>query len=107
MLSKVNRLKGKANFAKVFKRGEKHFSPYFVLYILRDQPQEQVTVGFVASKKVGGAVERNRSRRLLSEAVRLTFTSFPQHAAIVFIALKPAATAQFKDIYAELNKIFP
>lgn len=106
MLSKVNRLKGKANFDKVFKRGEKYFSPYFVVYILKEQSQQGIRIGFVASKKVGGAVERNYSKRILSEAVRLIINKISEHSAIVFVALKATSTAEFKQVSTEINKIF-
>jgi ribonuclease P protein component len=33
----------------------------------------QVRVGFTATKRIGGAVERNRAKRRLREAVRATF----------------------------------
>ena len=37
-------------------------TPYFVLFYQRN---ERYTVGFVASKKIGNAVHRNRAKRLL------------------------------------------
>jgi ribonuclease P protein component len=117
MLSKANRLKGKANFDKVFKKGEKFYSPYFVIYILKDNPLSAVTgsespriirpprVGFVASKKVGGSVERNRARRMLSEAIRLSIYKLQSNSQIIIIALHTTVTASASEIQSELAKI--
>ena len=47
----------------VYKQATKIWhSPYFVLFFKKN---DAFTVGFVASKKVGNAVYRNRAKRLL------------------------------------------
>ena len=48
-------------------------------------------LGVVASKKTGGAVVRNRSKRLLREAFRLRNELFPAGIDLVIIA-KPGAS---------------
>jgi len=45
--------------------------------------------GFIASKRVGGSVERNRARRLLREAFRNNQDMLPPSCDILLIASKP------------------
>jgi len=57
--------------------------------------------GFITSKRVGGAVVRNRVRRRLREAIRLTRAHFPSGSRIVVIAKPAAATASFEELQRE------
>lgn len=57
------RIQTTKEFNVVYKRATKIWhSPYFVLFFKKN---ESKTVGFVASKKVGNAVHRNRAKRLM------------------------------------------
>ena len=124
MLSKKNRLKGTANFEKIFKYGEKFFSPYFVAYRLRrkseylqdkegDKDAEEANksllvpprIGFIASKKVGGAVQRNRARRMLSEAIRLNIIEKDTISAdYIFIIKKELLNSSVAILQEETKK---
>lgn len=123
MLSKKNRLKGTANFEKIFKYGEKFFSPYFVAYRLRrksEYPQDKEgakdaeeanksllvppRIGFIASKKVGGAVQRNRARRMLSEAIRLNIIEEAHPADYIFIIKKELLASSVEILKEETKK---
>jgi ribonuclease P protein component len=53
-------------FADVYTRGRKLVSPAFVLFHLA---APDARVAFVASRKVGGAVQRNRAKRVLRAAL--------------------------------------
>ncbi|MBN2621016.1 ribonuclease P protein component [candidate division WOR-3 bacterium] len=62
------RLKGKQVITKLFKKGNRFQCGDLVfVFLLSEEP----AVGFVASKRVGGAVQRNRIKRLLREAYRM------------------------------------
>lgn len=65
----MDRLKRRAEFLAVAS-GSKVPATAFVLQARRRQDEEAARVGFTVSKKVGNAVERNRVRRRLKEAVR-------------------------------------
>lgn len=117
MLSKKNRLKGTANFEKIFKYGEKFFSPYFVAYRLKHEIEESESIeglklepytpriGFIASKKVGGAVQRNRARRMLSEAIRLNIIEKDTISAdYIFIIKKELLNSSVAILQEETKK---
>ncbi len=57
------------------------------LVVLNAAPSKGSVVrcGFIAGKKVGGAVERNRARRLMREAVRSRLTSIKPGWDLVWI----------------------
>jgi ribonuclease P protein component len=65
----MNRLRRRAEFLAVA-AGAKAPATAFVLQARRRADEAAARVGFTVSKKVGGAVERNRVRRRLKEAVR-------------------------------------
>ena len=68
--SAVGRLKSRPQFLFV-REGERRKGPLFLLEVRdRQMPDEPPRVGFTVTKKHGNAVERNRMRRRLKEAVR-------------------------------------
>ncbi|WP_180901217.1 ribonuclease P protein component [Martelella soudanensis] len=67
----VERLKTRSQFLAV-QKGERRKGPLFLLERLdRREPASGPRVGFTVTKRQGNAVERNRIRRRLKEAVRL------------------------------------
>jgi len=66
-------------------------------------------VAFLAGKKVGGAVKRNRAKRVLREALRTSSADLSGIETLIFIASSRAADARYSDIrktlHAELCRI--
>lgn len=70
-LSKSKILRGKRNFERLFERSTVLKSPSVHLrYRLYSDPSEGCFIGFIAGKKLGNAVTRNRIKRLLREVYR-------------------------------------
>lgn len=67
----MERLKQRADFLAAA-GGLRAATAAFVLQARKRSDDGPVRVGFTVSKKVGGAVERNRVRRRLREVVRLS-----------------------------------
>ncbi|MEK7814172.1 MAG: ribonuclease P protein component, partial [Candidatus Desantisbacteria bacterium] len=63
-------------------------------------------VGIVAGKKVGGAVKRNRAKRLLREAYRLNKNKLVQGLDIVLVAKKMITNLTFHEVEKNLLYIF-
>jgi ribonuclease P protein component len=63
------RLRAGAEYRRVFRRGARVDSGSFLLVAL-ENGQRYHRLGLAAGRRVGGAVERNRARRLLRESFR-------------------------------------
>jgi ribonuclease P protein component len=88
--------KRRAEFLHLAGRGRKFARHGFVMQALRTDAATPLRVGYTATKKLGNAVARNRSRRRLKEAARLTF---PHHdltgMQLVLICRKETASVPF------------
>ncbi len=99
----VGRLKSRPQFLAV-RTGEKRKGKYFLLEVLdRQAPSEPPRAGFTVTKKHGNAVERNRMRRRLKEAVRLSagFAMRPGHDYVI-VARREVLAAPFAQLAAQL-----
>ena len=67
-MKKQYRLKRRAAFAYVYRKGERASAHDLLLLCARSR--EGLKIGLSVSKKVGNAVTRNRVKRLLREAIR-------------------------------------
>jgi ribonuclease P protein component len=81
----VETLRSSGQFERVRRVGRTWASGLVVLSAAPNG-EGSVRCGFVAGKKVGGAVERNRARRLMKEAVRLRLSTIRQGWDLVWIA---------------------
>ena len=78
---KFLRIKENGLFRKAYKSGRRKGSRNITVFVLRDRAAEHLRrshperlivnrLGISASKKVGGAVQRNRAKRVIREAYR-------------------------------------
>ena len=67
----AGRIKKRRDFLRAASRGKRAARPGLVLQALATEPGS-LRLGFTVTKKVGNAVVRNRARRRLKEAARLT-----------------------------------
>jgi ribonuclease P protein component len=66
--SRRGRLSRSAEFERVYRQGRSSANRHLVLYAFPNPASERPRLGLSVSRKVGGAVERNRVKRLLREA---------------------------------------
>lgn len=105
MLPSAARLKRKSDFGRVYGKGRSYVTDLIVVYVLPLR-ENAVRVGFSVSKKLGNAVVRNRTKRLLREAVRqyLPFVDGRYH--IVIVARRKAAGASLDSLISAVGRLF-
>ncbi len=84
------RLSRSADFDRVFRHGRAHASRELVLYVFPRETAGPTRLGLSVSRKVGGAVQRNRVKRLLREAFALEGSQLPQDTDAVVVARREA-----------------
>jgi ribonuclease P protein component len=103
MLPRVNRLKDQADFTRIYKQGRKIWSPFFLAVYNFNPKITAPLIGFVASKKVGGAVQRNHAKRLLREAARAHLRKLPICTELVLVASAKTLEGDFFAINHEIE----
>lgn len=104
----LERLRRRADFLDVARCGRKAAMRSLVLQARRrDGDDQSVRIGFTVSRKVGNAVERNRVRRRLREAVRSRAGAFVRTGYdYVIIGRRAALTTPFARILTDLEAAF-
>ncbi len=80
------RLSRSADFDRVFRHGRSHAGRELVLYVFPRGESERPRLGLSVSRKVGGAVQRNKVKRLLREAFDLEGGRLPAGTDVVVVA---------------------
>lgn len=83
-LARPRRLRTGTEFQRVFRTGLRLDGPLFLLVAAR-RPSSGTRLGLAVSRKTGGAVDRNRAKRLLREAFRRHPEALPD-ADLVLVA---------------------
>ena len=107
MLPRNYRLSGN-QIPQVLKKGKRFSSPLFNLVVYKRRTTDYLLptsrFAFVVSLKIEKrAVVRNRTKRLLSEAVRLLLPKIKKDYKIVLFAKKPLKKEKLQDILSVLK----
>lgn len=94
-------LRGQREFSAVYNKGKSAAGKYVVVFYKKNGLDHN-RLGFLASKKVGNAVARNRARRLMKESVRTEIDIKVQGYDIVFIARNTIAGKKKQDVTRSL-----
>lgn len=89
---KRRRLSRSAEFERVYREGSSHANRHLVLHSFpRTDSGEDPRLGISVGRKVGGAVERNRMKRLLREAFWAAAPDLPAGHDFVLVARPDAS----------------
>ena len=97
----AERLRTDREFREVVRKGERLTTPHYTVY--RDsRGGGKRQIGVSAGRRAGGAVERNRTKRLLREFYRLHKDAFPAGTRTAIVVRKPPEGAALATVCAEL-----
>jgi ribonuclease P protein component len=98
------RLRHPADFERLRHEGQRWHHPLAVLVTgANNQPISRFA--FLASRRVGKAVARNRARRLLREAVRLKLDDIQRGWDCLFIARRDTPGASYQEVEAAVGQL--
>lgn len=106
LFPRSSRLLRHADFERVYKQGRRQFSPSMTVFYLGRAEGQGLRVGFTVGRALGGAVQRNRMKRRLREAVRLTRPTPGPCADVVINPKKVVSSVQFAELSNELRRAF-
>lgn len=106
-------------YQKAYQKGKRCICNNVSVFVLRDFASERIRksdpmkrrhnrVGIASPKKIGGAVARNRARRIIREAYRLTDLERPvlRGNLIVITAREGATLCKMQDVKKDLAYAF-
>jgi ribonuclease P protein component len=104
------RLTQSTDFKRVRNFGKSYAHPLVVLVAIPSTEESlrealQSRVGVTAGRSVGGAIQRNRAKRLLREAVRMMFPAIRPGWDLVLIARQPLPGATYQQVQAALSQL--
>lgn len=95
-------LRRKSDFSRAYKKGKSIGDRYVVVFYIKNNLDYNRTA-FLASKKVGNSVRRNRARRLMKESYRLLGLNFEQGYDFIIIARNTINDAKCADVEKSLR----
>ena len=104
------RLRKHADYQRVYRESRRYSSPS-MSYFFRARSTEDPAgvlprVGLTAGRVLGGAVERNRIRRRMREAVRLHLNELPPRVDVVLHPRKMVLDMDFVRLEREVARVF-
>ncbi len=102
-LHRLDKLRKRSEFVALTASGKKLHTPHF-LVVWSEQPTIRARLGVTASRKVGGAVKRNRIKRLVREYFRLHKAHF-SIADFNIIAKRGAEHLTLREVCQELDTV--
>lgn len=102
-MGEIITLKENREFKRVYNRGKSFVSPALVTYAFKNRSQN-IRIGITTSKKIGNAVQRNRSRRIIRAAFAEIKPQISNGYDIIFVARGKTPHVKSTDILRCMKK---
>ena len=111
-MEKIFTIKNNTVFTRMYTKGKSSPQSTVVVYCRKNPSLNKAHIGITTSKKMGGAVERNRARRIIREAYRTLvlegsgINDTPYY--FVFVARKKCflKETRMQDVYRDMKRAF-
>jgi ribonuclease P protein component len=105
MAGRIHTLRSRREFKELYTEARAYHGEYLVLLVYRVEGTPGKSA-FVASRRVGGAVRRNRARRVLKEAFRTLGVDLSAEGANIAMLARPmCARVKMTRVRAEMEKL--
>jgi ribonuclease P protein component len=105
-LTKADRILKRPEFIKLSNIGVRVYNRHYIAIYKESLQQGRSRIGITVTKKVGGAVTRNRIKRVVREYFRTHRDSIQRTLDINIIAKKAVADLTHAESYSSLRNIF-
>ena len=89
-------------YKRIYNRGKYYVSPVVVVYVLKNR-MKQTRYGITTSKKIGNAVQRNRSRRIIKQAFREIAQRIQPGYDYIFVARGKTPYVKTQDVRRQIE----
>ena len=103
VMHKEEILRKNEDFSNVYKKG-KSLGEQYIVFFYRKNYKQINRVGFLASKKVGNSVLRNRARRLMKESYRNLKNNIITGYDMIFIARNKIVGCKQIDVEKSMKR---
>jgi len=97
-LSRNQRLRSSGDFFRLKEQGKRHVQGCLIMNWQPSLPDGSTRLGVVTSRRIGGAVVRNRARRLLREVFRRNRFRMVEALAVVLVARPSIAAKDYRQV---------
>lgn len=104
-LPRRERLTLPREYREVFDQGRRTVGQAFICYVVRNEGQGR-KFGMAVSRKVGGAVVRNRVKRYIREVYRKSRAQLDTDLRMVIVARPAAASLSCAECHDALTRLF-
>ena len=102
-MQQIESLKENYEFRRIYHKGTSHVAPMYVAYSARGR-KGRLRLGITVSKKIGGAVERNRAKRVIRAAFRMCAPNIQLGNDFVIVARTRILTVKSTEVALNLEK---
>lgn len=106
--SRSERVRKRSEFDRIQKGGRRVNTNHFVLVLAPGPaPDRPARLGITASRRIGGAVQRNRAKRLIRAAFGVTRELWAPGVDLVVIVKKPLGELKLGELVREWQSALP
>ncbi len=104
-MTEIQTIKENYVFRRLYKSKKSYVYPQLVIYVARNR-FNNFRYGITTSKKIGNAVQRNRSRRVVRAALRELYGELDGGYDVVFVSRSRTAFTKSTELAAIMRESF-